>query len=58
MPFTEYLDLEGYLAPRKRDFLNADGKGGGEGKRGGAMYRLVSVVVHIGNMASPTLVLS
>ena len=57
VPFPEFLDLSGYLAPRPSDF--------NLGKKNAAklpplpedacMYRLVAIVVHIGNMVRQTL---
>jgi hypothetical protein len=58
VPFPEFLNLEGYMAPKAEDF----GLGGGDVKMGNVgkeegeasvMYRLVAVVVHIGNMVYP-----
>jgi hypothetical protein len=62
VPFPEYLDLSGYLAPRKRDFgfgslddsnKLQDAEALDEGRQEPCVYRLVSVVVHIGNMVRP-----
>jgi len=59
VPFPEYLDLSAYLAPRREDFSPAKGDRGRHlythaaapiEPQESCLYRLVSVVVHIGNM--------
>ncbi|KAK7047918.1 hypothetical protein VNI00_006246 [Paramarasmius palmivorus] len=60
--FPEYLDLRGYLAPKREEFglpvkgavKSGEGSGSGKKEKGKdkekCMYRLYAVVVHIGNM--------
>jgi len=48
--FPEYLDLAPYLAPKREQYMDAKLVRGRPKRPERCMYRLYSVVVHIGNM--------